>query len=198
MLSSSAPWPPPLDGEERELHDAYYNGLSDRLLDELSTCDLPVSLEGSGCSYPQVDWRSGPHYRVEFRLLNLGEVFSKSCATSLPPLRLGNRPILRHQPSQGVVCSPSLCLNYSPWRSTLGRVWQPGSFVPSSSPAGRRLLRGGKWTGPFGLASTTEVSTPSPSKNATPFRSFPLPSPRSKRRVSLPGWIYGTPTTWSV
>ena len=31
---------------ERELHEAYYNGLSDRLLDELSTCDLPVYLEG--------------------------------------------------------------------------------------------------------------------------------------------------------
>ena len=39
-LAASAGW------GERELHGAYYNGLSDRLLDKLSTCDLPVSLEG--------------------------------------------------------------------------------------------------------------------------------------------------------
>ena len=39
-LAASAGW------GERELHGAYYNGLSEQLLDELSTCDLPVSLEG--------------------------------------------------------------------------------------------------------------------------------------------------------
>ena len=39
-LAASAGW------GERELHGAYCNKLSDRLLDELSTCDLPVSLEG--------------------------------------------------------------------------------------------------------------------------------------------------------
>ena len=31
---------------ERELHGAYFNGLSNRLLDELNTCDLPTSLDG--------------------------------------------------------------------------------------------------------------------------------------------------------
>ena len=40
ILAASAGW------GERELHGAYYNGLSDRMLDELSTCDLPTSLEG--------------------------------------------------------------------------------------------------------------------------------------------------------
>ena len=40
-LAASAGW------GERELHGAYYNVcLSERLLDELSTCHLPVSLEG--------------------------------------------------------------------------------------------------------------------------------------------------------
>ena len=40
ILAASAGW------GEQELHGAYYNGLSERLLDELSTCELPVSLEG--------------------------------------------------------------------------------------------------------------------------------------------------------
>ena len=39
-LAASAGW------GERELHGAYNNGLSNRLLDELSTCDLPMSLDG--------------------------------------------------------------------------------------------------------------------------------------------------------
>ena len=39
-LAASAGW------GERELHGEYYNGLSERLLDELSTCNLPISLEG--------------------------------------------------------------------------------------------------------------------------------------------------------
>ena len=39
-LAASAGW------GERELYGAYYNGLSERLLEKLSTCDLPVSLEG--------------------------------------------------------------------------------------------------------------------------------------------------------
>ena len=38
-LAASAGW------GERELHGAYYNGLSEHLLDELSTCELPASLE---------------------------------------------------------------------------------------------------------------------------------------------------------
>ena len=38
-LAASARW------GEQELHGAYFNGLSERLLDELSTCKLPVSLD---------------------------------------------------------------------------------------------------------------------------------------------------------
>ena len=45
MPLSSALWLPPARWGERELHGAYYNGLSERLLDELSTCELPASLE---------------------------------------------------------------------------------------------------------------------------------------------------------
>ena len=39
-LAASAGW------GERELHGAYFNGLSNHLLDELNTCDLPTSLDG--------------------------------------------------------------------------------------------------------------------------------------------------------
>ena len=45
MPLSSTLWLPPARWGERELHGAYYNGLSERLLDELSTCELPTSLE---------------------------------------------------------------------------------------------------------------------------------------------------------
>ena len=38
-LAASAGW------GEQELHRAYFNGLSERLLDELSTCELPTSLD---------------------------------------------------------------------------------------------------------------------------------------------------------
>ena len=38
-LAASARW------GEQELHRAYFNGLSERLLDELSTCELPASLD---------------------------------------------------------------------------------------------------------------------------------------------------------
>ena len=38
-LAASAGW------GEQELHGAYFNGLSERLLDELSTCELPTSLD---------------------------------------------------------------------------------------------------------------------------------------------------------
>ena len=38
-LAASAGW------GEQELHGAYFNGLSKRLLDELSTCELPTSLD---------------------------------------------------------------------------------------------------------------------------------------------------------
>ena len=75
-LAASAEW------GERELHGAYYNGLTERLLDELSTCELPVSLEAlveltlridarladrraSRCLRDSDSSREGPHVRVQ-------------------------------------------------------------------------------------------------------------------------------------
>ena len=85
---------------------------------------LPASSQQSAITTP--DLSSVP---IEYH--DLGEVFNKSRATSLPPHRstYSPAPVL-----PGVISSPSLRLSASTWRSTLGRAWQPVWSIPPRHP----------------------------------------------------------------
>ena len=86
-LAASAGW------GERELHGAYFNGLSDRLLDELNNCDLPTSLDGLVELTLHVDARLADR-RASRRLRDPDRSRERSCARSSAPPRATEAPDL--------------------------------------------------------------------------------------------------------
>ena len=84
-LAASAGW------GEGELHWAYFNGLSDCLLDELNTCDLPTSLDGLVKLTLCVDARLADR-RVSRHLRDPDRSQERSCARSRAPPRATEAP----------------------------------------------------------------------------------------------------------
>ena len=84
-LAASAGW------GERELHGAYFNGLSDRLLDELNMCDLPTSLDGLVKLTMRVDARLADR-RASRRVRDPDRSRERSCARSSAPPRATEAP----------------------------------------------------------------------------------------------------------
>ena len=88
-VSGSGLLPPPQAGERGNSTGQYFNGLSDRLLDELNTCDLPTSLDGLVELTLRVDARladrrTSRHLRDRSR--------ERSCTRSRAPTRATEAP----------------------------------------------------------------------------------------------------------
>ena len=123
---------------------------------------------------------------------DLGEVFSKDRATSLPPHRSYD-------------CTINLLPGSSPPRGRLYSLSAPehlamekyiGESLASSSPAGAGLFFVGKKDS--SLCSCIDYRGLNDITTATWFHSSPPPLPHSRRPSTSPNWICGMPTTWSA